>query len=90
MAAGVGGLSFGAHGQSGVSAKKPLRVALIGCGDRGCHALLPNIVTAELAEFVAFVDPDGRAIARARERLTKFRPDAKAESVAAFGDYRDF
>jgi len=89
-AAGIGGLAFCACGQGAASATKLLRVALIGCGDRCCYALLPNIVTSEMAELVAFVDPDTRAIARARERLKKFKPDAKTDSIAAFGDYRDF
>ncbi len=90
-AACVGGLSVsGVQGQWTETAKKPLRVALIGCGDRGCHALLPNIATSGMAEFVAFVDPDARAVVRAQERLKKYRPDAKTGAIAAFGDYRDF
>jgi len=89
-AAGFGGFSvLGARGQGADTAGKPLRVALIGCGDRGCHALLPNIVTSGMAEFVAFVDPDGRAVARARGCLKKYRPEAKTEAVASFADYRD-
>ncbi len=91
VTAGVGGMSvLGASGQDKAAANKTLRVALIGCGARACHALLPNIVNSGIAEIVAFVDPDGRAITNARKRVKKFRPDAQVESVAAFGDYRDF
>ena len=43
VAAGVGVLSVvGARGQSAAPAKKPLRVALIGCGGQGVGNLLPQ------------------------------------------------
>ena len=66
-AAGLAGCCHGARGQDTAAAPdKPLRVALIGCGDRGCHAILPNVMTSGMAEMVAFIDPDGNAITRAR------------------------
>ena len=41
VTAGVGGMSvLGAHAQNKAAGKKPLRIALIGCGDRGVRTLL--------------------------------------------------
>ena len=59
-AAGIGGLSvLGASGQGAAAGKKPLRVALIGCGGRGCGELLPELCKERV---VALADADRRCI----------------------------
>ena len=71
VAAGVGGLTvLGARGQGAAPAKKPLRVALIGCGGRGCGELLPELCKERV---VALADADRRcieaALAKAEQSL---------------------
>jgi len=57
VAAGVGGLSLlGARGQEAAVAKKPLRIALIGCGSYGNHAHIPAV----LGHGTTSRSPDGK------------------------------
>ena len=86
-AAGVGGFSaLSACGQAAAPAKKPLRVALIGCGNgRGLPVLLPEACKERV---VALVDADSRQITKALGVVSmKVSPGAAAE-VKTFSDYR--
>ena len=86
VAAGVGGLSVvGARGQGVPPAKKPLRVALIGCGDRGARQLLPECCKERV---VALVDPDPKRIQAALAQFRETLPSADAGAVKTFSDYR--
>ena len=68
-AAGIGGLSvMGARGQGAAGAKKPLRIALIGCGDRGGRQL---IVECCKEQVVALADPDPARIAFTLQQVRK-------------------
>lgn len=86
MAAGIGGLSVvGARGQSAAPAKKPLRVALIGCGGRGVGELLPECCKEQV---VALVDPDARRIKAALAQVRNVAPSADLAAIKTFSDYR--
>ena len=83
---GFGGAAvLGARGQGAVSAKKPLRIALIGCGDRGARQLLPECCKERV---VAVVDPDRRRIEFALEQVRKTDPAADTAAIKTFADYR--
>ncbi len=85
VSVGIGGLSaLCVRGQSGAPAKKPLRVALIGCGGRGT-TLLPEVCKERI---VALVDPDRRQIAKALEIIRMAVPEADTGSIRTFSDYR--
>ena len=85
-AAGIGGLSvLGARGQDAAGAKKPLRVALIGCGGRGCGELLPELCKERV---VALADPDRRCIEASLAKIKKTVPSADTAAIRTFGDYR--
>ena len=85
-AAGIGGLSvLGARGQGAAAGKKPLRVALIGCGDRGARQLLPECCKERV---VALADPDPARIAFALEQVRKTLPAADTGAIKTFADYR--
>ena len=85
-AAGIGGLSvLGARGQGAAGAKKPLRVALIGCGGRGCGELLPELCKERV---VALADPDRRCIEASLAKIKKTVPSADTAAIRTFGDYR--
>ncbi len=84
-AAGVGGASaLSVCGQSVAAAKKPLRVAVIGCGGRGT-TLLPEACKERV---VALVDPDRRQITGALEAVRKADPTADIAAIRTFSDYR--
>ncbi|MFA5900457.1 MAG: Gfo/Idh/MocA family oxidoreductase [Hyphomicrobium sp.] len=85
--AGVGGLpALNVCGQSATTANKPLRVAVIGCGDgRGLPVLLPEACKERV---VAVVDADSRQIAKALAIVGKKVSPAAAAEVKAFSDYR--
>lgn len=86
VATGVGGFSvLGAYGQSAVPAKKPLRVALIGCGARGVEQLLAECCKERV---VALADPDRRRIEAALAEVRKTDPSADTAAIRIFGDYR--
>jgi predicted dehydrogenase len=86
VAAGVGGLSvLDARGQSAAPAKKPLRVALIGCGGQGVGTLLPQACSERV---VALADPDPRCIEAALARVRKATPSADTAAIKTFSDYR--
>jgi predicted dehydrogenase len=85
-AGGIAGLSaLGARGQGATAEKKPLRVALIGCGDRGARQLLPECCKERV---VALVDPDPCRIQVALEQVRKTDPSADAGAIKTFSDYR--
>ena len=86
MAAGVGGLAAcGARGQGAAPARKPLRVALIGCGGQGVGTLLPACCGERV---VALADPDPRCIEAARGKIRTVAPSADTAAIKTFGDYR--
>ena len=73
-------------GQSVATTKKPLRVALIGCGNgRGLPVLLPEACKERV---VAVVDADSRQIAKALDVVGKKVSPAAAAEVKTFTDYR--
>jgi predicted dehydrogenase len=86
VAAGVGGLAA-SHvcGQTAPAEKKPLRVALIGCGLQGIGVHIPALCKERL---VALADPDSRQIAKALKRVREVSPATDAAAVRTFGDYR--
>ncbi|HRU71687.1 MAG TPA: hypothetical protein P5111_11470, partial [Kiritimatiellia bacterium] len=85
-AAGIGGLSvLGARGQDAAAAKKPLRIAVIGCGDRGVRTLLTESCKERV---VALADPDPQRIAAALEQVRKTNPSADIGAIKTFSDYR--
>jgi predicted dehydrogenase len=85
-AAGIGGLSvMGARGQGVTDAKKPLRIALIGCGDRGARQLLVECCKEQV---VALADPDPARIAFALQQVRKTLPSADTGAIKTFSDYR--
>jgi predicted dehydrogenase len=86
MAAGVGGLAAcGARGQGAAPARKPLRVALIGCGGQGVGTLLRECCKERV---VALVDPDARRIEAALAQVRQVAPSADTAAIKTFGDYR--
>jgi hypothetical protein len=72
-------------GQGVPAAKKPLRVAVIGCGVQGTHVHLPAACKERL---VAVVDPDPRQIEAAMKRVREVSPATDTSAVRAFSDYR--
>jgi predicted dehydrogenase len=68
-------------------AKKPLRVALIGCGVQGIGVHIPELCKERL---VALVDPDSRQIAKAFKRIKELSPETDTAAVKTFSDYRAF
>ncbi|MFA6561891.1 MAG: Gfo/Idh/MocA family oxidoreductase [Verrucomicrobiia bacterium] len=74
-----------ARGQSAAPAKKPLRVALIGCGGQGVGTLLPQACSERV---VALADPDPRCIEAALARVRKATPSADTAAIKTFSDYR--
>jgi len=86
VAAGIGGLTvFGARGHSAAPAKKPLRVALIGCGGRGVGQLLAECCKERV---VALVDPDAQRIEAALAQVRKVDSSTDAAAIKTFNDYR--
>jgi len=84
-AVGVGGVTaLNVCGQNVPASKKPLRVALIGCGGRGT-TLLPEFCKERV---VALVDPDRRQIAGALKKIHGVSPDAELGAIRSFSDYR--
>ena len=85
-AAGVGLSAWSVCGQSAAAAQKPLRVAVIGCGNgRGLPVLLPEACKERV---VAVVDADSRQIAKALAVVSKKVSPAAAAQVKTFSDYR--
>lgn len=85
-AAAVGVSAFGARAQETAQARKPLRVAVIGCGGgRGLPVLLPEACKERV---VAVVDADQRQIAKALAVVGKKISPAAAAEVKVFSDYR--
>ena len=86
LAAGVGGLTgFGARGQEAAPAAKPLRVALIGCGDSGARQLLPECCKERV---VALVDPDRSRIDVALGQIRKTPVRSKPSTTTASSSTR--
>jgi predicted dehydrogenase len=84
-AAGVGGIAAsGARAAGGAPEKRPLRVAVIGCGGRGI-TLLPEACKERV---VALADPDRRQLDAALGAIRKADPQADAAAVRTYGDYR--
>ena len=85
-AAGFGGMAAsGARGQGAAPENKPLRVAVIGCGDRGVRTLLPESCKEQI---VALADPDPLRIEAALAQIRKTAPSADIARVRTFSDYR--
>ena len=85
-AAGIGGLSIlSVYGQSAAATKKPLRVAVLGCGIRGAGTLVPAACEERL---VALVDADRRQIDKTLEKVHKENPAMEVASIRTFTDYR--
>lgn len=84
--AGAGALpAVTAHAQTAAPAKKPLRVALIGCGGRGVGELLAECCKERV---VALVDPDARRIDAALTKIRDVAPQADTATIKTFSDYR--
>ncbi len=82
---GVGGLSvLGAHGQSKSPAKKPLRIAVIGCGSRGITTLLPESCKERV---VALADTDPLCIKAALAKVRKVAPSVDTSTIKTFSNY---
>jgi predicted dehydrogenase len=85
-AAGAGGLSaLRVCGQNAPAEKKPLRVALIGCGAQGIHVHIPALCKERLT---ALADPDSRQLAQALKRVHEVSPGTDTAAVKTFADYR--
>ncbi len=85
-AAATGMSAFGTFGQGVTRTGKPLRVAVIGCGNgRGLPALLPEACKERV---VAVVDADSIQIAKARAVIAKKVSRQAASEVKAYSDYR--
>ena len=83
VTAGVGSMSvLGTHA---APAKKPLRIAVIGCGDRGIRTLLPESCKEQV---VAIVDPDPLHIKEALEKVRKVAPTVDTAKIRTYSDYR--
>ena len=74
-----------AYGQSAPTEKKPLRVALIGCGLQGVGVHIPALCQERL---VAVVDPDTRRLDAALKRVREVSPATDTAAIRTFGDYR--
>ncbi|NLC80709.1 MAG: Gfo/Idh/MocA family oxidoreductase, partial [Lentisphaerae bacterium] len=74
-----------AYGQSAPAEKKPLRVALIGCGLQGVGVHIPALCQERL---VAVVDPDTRRLDAALKRVREVSPATDTAAIRTFGDYR--
>ena len=84
--AGVGGLSaWNVCGQSVAAEKKPLRVALIGCGLQGIGVHIPALCKERL---MAVVDPDKRQLDAALKRVREVSPATDVAAIRTFNDYR--
>ena len=84
--AGVGGLSaWRVCGQTAPAGKKPLRVALIGCGLQGIGVHIPALCKERL---VALADPDSQQITQALKRVREVSPATDTAAIRTFGDYR--
>ncbi|MFO7936331.1 MAG: Gfo/Idh/MocA family oxidoreductase [Kiritimatiellia bacterium] len=85
VTAGVGGISvLGAHAQNKASGKKPLRIAVIGCGHRGVRTLLAESCKEQV---VAVADPDPKRIKAALARVHEVTPSADVSKIRTFPDY---
>lgn len=63
-----------------------LRLALIGCGNRGVNFLLKEMSKEQV---VALADPDKKRIEAAYAKLRKIDPSIDTSKIKAFGDYRE-
>jgi len=68
-----------------VTAEKPLRVAVIGCGGQGRSAHVPPAVRERL---VALVDPDEQCLNKALKRAKEMAPEIDPRKIRTFYDYR--
>ncbi|HNX33848.1 MAG TPA: Gfo/Idh/MocA family oxidoreductase [Kiritimatiellia bacterium] len=85
-AAAVGAVSaLRVCGQGVPAEKKPLRVAVIGCGGQGTHVHIPAACRERL---VALVDPDKRQIEGALKRVREVSPETDVAAIRPFADYR--
>jgi hypothetical protein len=67
--------------------RKPLRVALIGCGVQGIGVHIPELCKERL---VALVDPDKRQLDKAFKRVKELSPGTDTAAIKTFSDYRTF
>ena len=67
------------------AASAPLRIAVIGCGEKGTHTHVPAALSERL---VALVDADERCIATALRRVREQAPTLDSSKIRTFTDYR--
>ena len=85
--AAVGGqTAWPARCQNAPVEKKPLRVALIGCGLQGVGVHIPALCKERL---VAVADPDKQRIEAALKRVCEVSPATDVAAIRTFGDYRE-
>lgn len=63
-----------------------LRLALIGCGNRGVNTLLQEMMKEQV---VAFADPNKKRIEAAYAKVRKLDPSIDTSKIRAFRDYRE-
>jgi len=63
-----------------------LRLALIGCGNRGVNFLLQEMVKEQI---VAFADPNQKRLDAAYAKMHKIDPSADLSKIKSFRDYRE-
>ena len=63
-----------------------LRLALVGCGDRGVNCLLQEMANEQV---VAFADPNQKRIEAAYAKMRKLDPTVDASKIRSFRDYRE-
>jgi predicted dehydrogenase len=84
--AGTGGfIASRVYGQITTAEKKPLRVALIGCGLQGVGVHIPALCQERL---VAIVDPDKRRLNAALKRVREVSPATDTTAIRTFNHYR--
>ncbi len=85
-AAGIGSAAtLNVYSQSASEAKKPLRLALIGCGIQGIGVHLPSLCKEHV---VALADADSRQITKALKKIKGLTPEADTGAIRTFTDYR--
>ena len=85
-AAGIGSVpALNTYSQDAAKSKKPLRVALIGCGVHGNGIHIPALCEEQI---VALVDPDSRQVDQALKKVRERTSAADADAIRTFADYR--
>lgn len=79
-------IGFAATRPRAVGKGRRIRMALVGCGNRGTNFLLQEMVKEQV---VALADPNGRNLATALAKLRKLDSSADTAKVKTFRDYRE-